>query len=605
MKLSTKLYGGFGILIVLVAVIGFFAVSQMKAIHGETSLLAGDWLPSIVKLGQINDEMQTYRRYELVFILANEEKDMKRYEGLMTSTLATLEKTLAEYDKLITADQVEERREFEKLNVLWKRYLDESAKIRKVAWMNRDKAAEIASGESAKLVQEAITELNLLISINTKAGERSAATAQELYSSGRLNLLLSLAASIAAGLALAFFIARNVLGQLGEDPGYLQTVAAEIAGGNLEVSFKPVQGTGGVYAVLIKMVSTLKEKIAEADAKSQDAARQAEAAAQAAKAAEEATRQAERAKAEGMLQAAARLEDVAAIISSASEQLAAQVEQSSRGAEVQAERVGETATSMEEMNATVLEVARNASQAAETSGQARGKAQEGADVVGKVVREIGQVERQAVELKADMTSLGAQAEAIGRILNVISDIADQTNLLALNAAIEAARAGEAGRGFAVVADEVRKLAEKTMTATKEVGDAIHGIQDGARRNVAAVDRTADLIEDATALAGKSGEALAAIVELVDVSSDQVRSIATASEQQSAASEEINRAIEDISRISHETSDAMGQSAQAVAELAQQAQVLSRLIEELKSEGGAAGGGAKALGAGAARRALGA
>ena len=117
---------------------------------------------------------------------------------------------------------------------------------------------------------------------------------------------------------------------------------------------------------------------------------------------------------------------------------------------------------MEQMNATVLEVARNATQSAATSGQAQSKANEGASVVTQVIHGIGEVESTAISLKDQMTVLGKQSESIGQILNVISDIADQTNLLALNAAIEAARAGDAGRGFAVVADEVRKLAEKTM-----------------------------------------------------------------------------------------------------------------------------------------------
>ena len=170
-------------------------------------------------------------------------------------------------------------------------------------------------------------------------------------------------------------------------------------------------------------------------------------------------------------------------------------------------------------------------------------------------------------------------------MNVINDIADQTNLLALNAAIEAARAGEAGRGFAVVADEVRKLAEKTMTATKEVGDAIRGIQLGTKKNSENVERSGRTIEEATALANESGDALKEIVSLVESTSDQVRSIATASEQQSSASEEINHSIEDVSRISSETSDAMRQSAQAVGELANQAQVLKNLIDQMKEEGG--------------------
>jgi methyl-accepting chemotaxis protein len=281
-----------------------------------------------------------------------------------------------------------------------------------------------------------------------------------------------------------------------------------------------------------------------------------------------------------------QLEGVVEVVTAASEELSAQIEQSSRGAEEQARRVGETATAMEEMNATVLEVAKNASRAAETADKAKAKATEGAEVVTRMVNGIGEVQTQSAEMKDDMASLGKQAEGIGQILNVISDIADQTNLLALNAAIEAARAGEAGRGFAVVADEVRKLAEKTMTATKEVGDAIRGIQGGTRKNIENVEQSVAKIEAATGLAVQAGEALKAIVALVDTTSDQVRSIATASEEQSAASEEINRSIDDVNRISAETSDAMRQSAQAVGEMANQAQVLKGLIERMKEDSGA-------------------
>jgi methyl-accepting chemotaxis protein len=285
-----------------------------------------------------------------------------------------------------------------------------------------------------------------------------------------------------------------------------------------------------------------------------------------------------------VVEVASRADQVALNVASASEQISAQVEQSSRGAEEQAQRVSETATAMEEMNATVLEVAKNASQAADTADKAKRKAEEGSSVVKQVVQSIAEVQKNALELKDDMTNLGQQAQGIGQIMNVISDIADQTNLLALNAAIEAARAGEAGRGFAVVADEVRKLAEKTMTATKEVGDAIHGIQSGTQKNIANVEHTVDKIDSATALATKSGESLDDIVTLVEATTDQVRSIAAASEQQSAASEEINRSIDDINRISSETSDAMRQSSQAVSELANQSNTLSTIIEEMKSDG---------------------
>lgn len=280
--------------------------------------------------------------------------------------------------------------------------------------------------------------------------------------------------------------------------------------------------------------------------------------------------------------AATHLQKVVDVVSNASEELSAQIEQSSRGSEVQAQRVAETATAMDEMNATVIEVAKNASNAADSAGQARFKAVNGAKVVIEAVDSITAVQKKSIVLKTDMEALDRQAGGIGQIMNVISDIADQTNLLALNAAIEAARAGEAGRGFAVVADEVRKLAEKTMAATKEVGEAISHIQQGARKNLENVEQSVATIEQATDLANQSGMALKEIVAMVEAATDQVRSIAAASEQQSAASEEITKSIDDINTISAETARAMAQSALSVSELAEQAQNLRVLIEKMQN-----------------------
>jgi len=369
--------------------------------------------------------------------------------------------------------------------------------------------------------------------------------------------------------------------------------AVDVAGGNLDLH-APIHSNneiGKLNASLDIMVQSLKTQIQAASEQGEHAKKMGDEAHKAMDEARKAHAAAESAKREGMLGAADRLVGVTSILSSASEELSAQVEQSSRGAEVQASRVGETATAMEEMNATVLEVAKNAGQAAESTEKAQRNAETGEKVVSRVVEEIGRVQAQALNLKADMAVLGKQAEGIGQIMNVISDIADQTNLLALNAAIEAARAGEAGRGFAVVADEVRKLAEKTMTATKEVGEAILGIQQGTRRNVENVEKAVHSIAEATTLANQSGEALHEIVALVETASDQVRSIATASEQQSAASEEINRSIDDVSQISNETSDAMRQSAQSVTEVAAQALALNNLIEEMRTECGVESGNA--------------
>ncbi|SDB47254.1 methyl-accepting chemotaxis sensory transducer with Pas/Pac sensor [Desulfonatronum thiosulfatophilum] len=286
---------------------------------------------------------------------------------------------------------------------------------------------------------------------------------------------------------------------------------------------------------------------------------------------------------EMIFNSAARATDISNAMATAAEELAAQVEEASRGADEQRSRTTETATAMEEMNATVLEVAKNASQAAEASAQASMKAQDGTKIVGESVAAINQVQKQSLELKNNLGKLGQQAEQIGRIMNVIEDIADQTNLLALNAAIEAARAGDAGRGFAVVADEVRKLAEKTMNATKEVGQAIADIQQGTRTNIESMDHAAAAIAEATSRANASGEALQEILRLAELAADQVRSIATAAEQQSATSEEINRGVDDINRISSETSDVMNQSAEAVSNLAQMAVQLHTIIDEMKKQ----------------------
>ncbi|MDR2893401.1 MAG: methyl-accepting chemotaxis protein [Deltaproteobacteria bacterium] len=282
-----------------------------------------------------------------------------------------------------------------------------------------------------------------------------------------------------------------------------------------------------------------------------------------------------------MMQVAKEASDISDRVAAAAEELSAQVEQISRGAEVQRERIETTASAMTEMNSTVLEVARNAGQASEQSDNTRQKAESGAGLVEKVVVSMQDVNTVTQTMHTNMQELGEQAESIGGVMNVISDIADQTNLLALNAAIEAARAGEAGRGFAVVADEVRKLAEKTMSATKEVGDNITAIQDSTRKNIAEMENAAQGVSDATGLATESGAALTEIVGLAAANSSVVASIATAAEEQSATSEEINRAIAEVSTVIGETTEGMVQSSAAVQELSRMAQELRRVMERLR------------------------
>ncbi|MGE4292051.1 MAG: methyl-accepting chemotaxis protein [Desulfovibrio sp.] len=257
------------------------------------------------------------------------------------------------------------------------------------------------------------------------------------------------------------------------------------------------------------------------------------------------------------------------------------------GADQQRGRLASAASATDEMNSTVLEVARSAEQASSAAGQARERAAQGSLVVDRTVQGILAVSSHATELAGMVSELGRQADSINDIMGLISDIADQTNLLALNAAIEAARAGDAGRGFAVVADEVRKLAEKTMSATSEVHRTVDAIHGGVTRASAGMEETSRLVTEAVELARESRQSLDEIVSLSESSSGRVQSIAVAADQQSKASEEINRTIMDVSRIASTTSKEMEQAGQAVAELADQVRQLAVINQVFELVGGGA------------------
>ncbi|SHN65945.1 methyl-accepting chemotaxis protein [Desulfovibrio litoralis] len=387
--------------------------------------------------------------------------------------------------------------------------------------------------------------------------------------------------SVAMFLLLRFYVSRPL--------GSLAFAARQVAGGDINLNLDKIQqefvNKGEItetYSSIKAMLNSLRENIALANQKTNDAAQQTELAKQATAEAEKAKELAEKAKSDGMRSAAMQLEESISVISSAVDRLSTQIATSQHGAEDQSARVSEAATAMEEMNSTVMEVAKNASATSQVSSNTREKAEEGVHIVQKVVESIRNVQKQSVSLKEDMNVLSNHAQSINQIMGVISDIADQTNLLALNAAIEAARAGEAGRGFAVVADEVRKLAEKTMSSTSDVGNAIKSIQESAVKNMKQVDLTVQTIETTTSLADSSGSVLQDILGMADSTALQVSSIATASEEQSSSSEEINRSITHVSEIASQTSHTMNEAADSIASLATQAQHLQELVRHMKN-----------------------
>jgi methyl-accepting chemotaxis protein len=276
-----------------------------------------------------------------------------------------------------------------------------------------------------------------------------------------------------------------------------------------------------------------------------------------------------------------RLADNAKQLASAATEIASSSEQMSKGAQDQAGQVSQVSTAIEEMAATIIESSRNAGEATTAARGASETASGGGQIVAETIRGMQAITTSAQSTASIVNDLATASDKIGEIVTVIDDIADQTNLLALNAAIEAARAGEQGRGFAVVADEVRKLAERTSKATGEITGMIKGIQGDTGRAVKSMDEAGKAVDRGKDLVNKAGDSLSEIVGMNQRVMDMIQQIATATEQQSAAAEQISRNVEHISSVTKETASGAEQAATASEELNRQAESLQTMVAQFR------------------------
>ncbi|MBF0554424.1 MAG: methyl-accepting chemotaxis protein, partial [Nitrospirae bacterium] len=268
--------------------------------------------------------------------------------------------------------------------------------------------------------------------------------------------------------------------------------------------------------------------------------------------------------------------DTASHVASSSEELSATVTQITERVEEQASKANQVATASTQMSQTVLDIAKNSSDIASSSKDTLKTAEDGAAVVSQTVHEVQEISATVEDLATIMLALGERSKQIGEIVSVIKDIADQTNLLALNAAIEAARAGEQGRGFAVVADEVRKLAEKTAHSTSEIGEMINAIQAETEKAVVSMGEGTKKVKVGVELANQAGDGLRKIVDSVNGLQTMVQQIASATEEMSTVSEQISGDIEVIATVSRETSAGSCQ-------IGQESTNLSKMATELRTD----------------------
>ena len=244
-------------------------------------------------------------------------------------------------------------------------------------------------------------------------------------------------------------------------------------------------------------------------------------------------------------------------------------------------QVNSVATASEEMSTTSSEIAQNCVSATKSSEKANGAAVAGESVINETVAVMDRINSIVKSSAKTVGSLGERSDQIGEIINLINDIADQTNLLALNAAIEAARAGEQGRGFAVVADEVRKLAERTTEATKQIGQTIKAMQTETKQAVVSMEDGVKAVEIGTQDAQKSGDALKDILKQINMVTSEISQIAVASEQQTATANEIAQNIQHISGVMEETARNISENADAASQMAGLSAELKKLISQFR------------------------
>ncbi|QAX83228.1 methyl-accepting chemotaxis protein [Pseudomonas sp. DTU12.3] len=268
-------------------------------------------------------------------------------------------------------------------------------------------------------------------------------------------------------------------------------------------------------------------------------------------------------------------------IASAAEELSAVTEQTSAGVNSQKIETDQVATAMHEMTATVQEVARNAEEASQAAAAADGEAREGDKVVNEAIAQIERLASEVVRSTEAMSVLQQESDKIGSVMDVIKAVAEQTNLLALNAAIEAARAGEAGRGFAVVADEVRGLAQRTQKSTEEIEGLVAGLQNGTQQVSAVMSNSRALTDSSVALTRKAGLSLESITRTVSNIQSMNQQIAAAAEQQSAVAEEISRSIINVRDVSEQTAAASDETAASSVELARLGGQLQQMVSHFR------------------------
>jgi methyl-accepting chemotaxis protein len=534
MKIGARLGLGFGFVLLLLVVMGGVSVKGMGDINGD--------LDRIVTVDYAKINLATDINGKISGLIENIGMILLEEQAGKVTAKRDIEKIRAEYRGLMEKlEKLESAPRGRELIVAAQGALDNARRVNnqivELSLANRTgEALALYHGEAQALNQKIKAAFGDIVKYQESVMETSHGEAIRAFRNDRMITIALIAVALLVGILTSYLITLSITRPLAEGV----RIADALADGNLtiQVASTSRDETGQLMEHLGHMVHNLRDMIS-------------------------------------------RTVDISSGIAAASNQLHSTATQIATGAEEVSCQANTVATASEEMSATSSDIARNCSMAADASRQTSESAIAGAQVVNETITGMNVIADRVRDTSCTIEALGARSNQIGEIIGTIEDIADQTNLLALNAAIEAARAGEQGRGFAVVADEVRALAERTTKATREIGEMIKAIQKETQEAVTAMDEGVREVEKGAESSQKSGRALEEILERINEVSMQVNQIATAAEEQTATTGEVTSNIQQINEVVHNTAQGAEETAKAAAQLAGQAEELQGLVSRFR------------------------
>jgi methyl-accepting chemotaxis protein len=535
LKISKKLGLGFGIVLILLIALGIFSLGELSKMNHSAVDLAANWLPSLRVLGQLQYDVIDLRRKEMSFLLAANKKDVLVEEGRSASVRTRLAGHIKDYEKLISSD--EERKLYQEFSQELAAHESVRLQVQELIKAGNHRTGVQLSQTQGRDTSEAlIKKLAEDVELNHKGADAATEIASAAYTSSRYWIVAALVAALVLGLFLTVIITRSISRPVQQTVQVLESLAECDLRETLDID--TTDELGVMAAALNKTIATFRTMIAT-------------------------------------------ISQSAEQVASASEEISSGAGQTVESARHQADQTHQAATAMQQMTATVQQISESSQKAADTSRGAAEAARQGGQVVEATLSSMRNIATATTKTAALVADLGKSSEQIGKIIAVIDDIADQTNLLALNAAIEAARAGEQGRGFAVVADEVRKLAERTTKATKEIATMIESIQAETKHAVEAMEVGNREVQVGVEKTSNSGTALKEIISMSERAGDMIAQIATAATEQSATTEQINANVTQISSATQESSAAAEQTAKACTDLSSLAFDLQKVVSQFK------------------------